>query len=105
MVGRHQGVLPLWSWLSRSRETAPSSASGGKGLASTSPGTSGSVKPDTNRMAWAYIHQPVNARKYSDEEVGTIKIRIRRAAEARKVALPDPDEFVDLTARVRKKRK
>jgi hypothetical protein len=36
--------------------------------------------------------------------VRTIKARIRRAAKARKVALPDPDEFVELMKRVRKKR-
>ena len=45
------GRLPLRSWLSRSLATALSSASGLKGLASTSPGTSGSAKPETNRMA------------------------------------------------------
>ena len=61
--------------------------------------------PGRIKAAWAYIHQPSNAGKYTDEEVRTIKIRIRRAAKARQVALPDPDEFVDLTARVRKKRK
>jgi hypothetical protein len=55
--------------------------------------------------AWAYIHQPDNAAKYTDEEVRTIRVRIRRAAKARQVALPDPDEFVELMARVRKKRK
>jgi hypothetical protein len=49
--------------------------------------------------------QPVNAGKYIDEEVRTIKIRIRRAAKARKVALPDPHEFVELMARVRKRGK
>jgi hypothetical protein len=61
--------------------------------------------PGRIKAAWAYIHQPLNAGKYTDEEVRTIKIRIRRAAKARKVALPDPDEFVELMARVRKKRK
>jgi hypothetical protein len=35
----------------------------------------------------------------------TIKIRIRRAAKAGKVALPDPDEFLELMDRVRKKRR
>ncbi len=59
--------------------------------------------PDRVKAAWAYIHQPLNAEKYTAEEVRTIKIRIRRAAEVRKVALPDPDEFVELMDRVRKK--
>ena len=61
--------------------------------------------PGRIKAAWAYIHQPVNAGKYSNEEVRTIKIRIRRAAKARKVALPDPDEFLELMDRVRKKRR
>jgi hypothetical protein len=60
--------------------------------------------PGRIKAAWAYIHQPVNARKYSAQEVRTIQARIRRAAKARKVALPDPDEFVELMKRVRKKR-
>ncbi len=47
----------------------------------------------------------MNAEKYTAEEVRTIKIRIRRAAEVRKVALPDPDEFVELMDRVRKKKR
>ncbi len=59
--------------------------------------------PGRVKAAWAYIHQPLNAEKYTAEEVRTIKIRIRRAAEVRKVALPDPDEFVELMDRVRKK--
>jgi hypothetical protein len=61
--------------------------------------------PGRIKAAWAYIHQPENAAKYSDEEVRTIKIRIRKAGEARKVALPDPDEFVELMARVRKRKR
>ena len=60
--------------------------------------------PGRIKAAWAYIHQPANAEKYDAEEVRTIKIRIRRAAKARKMALPDPDEFVKLLDRVRKKR-
>jgi hypothetical protein len=60
--------------------------------------------PGRIKAAWAYIHQPVNAAKYTREEVRTIKIRIRRAAKARKVTLPDPDEFVELMARVRKRK-
>jgi len=60
--------------------------------------------PGRIKAAWAYIHQPVNAAKYSGEEVRTIKRRIREAARARWVTLPDPDEFVALLDRVRKKR-
>lgn len=60
--------------------------------------------PGRIKAAWAYIHQPSNASKYTPEEARTIKLRVRRAAKARKVALPDPDEFVELMARVRKKR-
>jgi hypothetical protein len=60
--------------------------------------------PGRIKAAWAYIHQPVNAAKYSGEEVRTITRRIRAAARARRVTLPDPDEFVALLDRVRKKR-
>ncbi len=60
--------------------------------------------PGRIKAAWAYIHQPSNAQKYTREEVRTIKGRVRRAAKIRGVELPDPDEFVDLMARVRKKR-
>ena len=61
--------------------------------------------PERIKAAWAYIHQPSNAEKYTDEERRTIKIRVRRAAQARQMALPDPDEFVELMARVRKRKK
>ncbi len=60
--------------------------------------------PGRIKAAWAYIHQPRNAEKYTAGEVRTIKARIRAAARARKVALPDPDEFVALLDRVRKKK-
>jgi hypothetical protein len=60
--------------------------------------------PGRIKAAWAYIHQPSNSEKYSAQEVRTIKARIRRAAKARRVSLPDPDEFVELMARVRKHR-
>ena len=59
--------------------------------------------PGRIKAAWAYIHQPRNAEKYTAGEVRTIKARIRAAAKARKMALPDPDEFVELMDRVRKK--
>ena len=41
------------------------------------------------KAAWAYIHRPSNAEQYSNGELRTIKVRIRRAAQARQVALPD----------------
>jgi hypothetical protein len=61
--------------------------------------------PGRIKAAWAYIHQPSNAEKYSPGERRTIRARIRAAAKARKVALPDPDAFVELMARVRKRKK
>jgi hypothetical protein len=61
--------------------------------------------PGRIKAAWAYIHQPRNAQKYAPGEARTIKARIRAAAKVRKVALPNPDEFVELMARVRRKRK
>ena len=60
--------------------------------------------PGRIKAAWAYIHQPRNAQKYTAGEVRTIKARVRAAARARKVALPDPDEFVALLYLVRKKK-
>ncbi len=59
--------------------------------------------PGRIKAAWAYIHQPRNAGKYAPAEVRTIKARIRKTAKARSVALPDPDEFVELMKRLRKK--
>jgi len=61
--------------------------------------------PGRIKAAWAYIHQPSNAAKYTLREARTIKARIRGAAKARKVTLPDPDEFVELMARLRKRGK
>jgi hypothetical protein len=57
--------------------------------------------PGRIKAAWAYIHQPRNAAKYSASERRTIKSRIRQAARSRRVTLPDPQEFVELLARVR----
>ncbi len=54
--------------------------------------------PGRIKAAWAYIQQPSNAAKYTEAEQRTIKLRIRRAAEAREVALPDRDEFVEQMA-------
>ena len=59
--------------------------------------------PGRIKAAWAYIHQPRNAAKYTAAEARTIKSRIRKAARERKVALPDPDEFMELMKRVRRK--
>jgi hypothetical protein len=61
--------------------------------------------PGRIKAAWAYIHQPRNAKKYTAGELRTIRARIRAAAKRRKVTLPDPDEFVKLMDRVRKKRR
>ena len=58
--------------------------------------------PGRIRAAWAYIHQPSNAAKYSPSERRTIVGRIRKAAKSRKVTLPDPEEFVELMARLRR---
>jgi hypothetical protein len=57
--------------------------------------------PGRIKAAWAYIHQPSNAAKYSAGERRTIKTRIRQEARTRRVTLPDPREFVELLARVR----
>jgi Family of unknown function (DUF6582) len=59
--------------------------------------------PGRIKAAWAYIHQPRNAAKYTLGEVRTIKARIRRTASKRKVQLPDPEEFMKLMKRIRKK--
>jgi hypothetical protein len=61
--------------------------------------------PGRIQAAWAYIHQPNNAAKYTPGERRTIISRIRKAAKARRVALPDPDEFVKRMARVRRQRR
>ena len=60
--------------------------------------------PGRIKAAWAYIHQPSNAAKYTAGERRTIVARIRKAAKDRKVTLPDPDEFLELMARVRRKK-
>ena len=44
--------------------------------------------PKQAREAWAYIHDQANADLHTPEEVRTIKIRARRAAEALGVDLP-----------------
>jgi hypothetical protein len=60
--------------------------------------------PGRIKAAWSYIHQPSNASKYSPAERRTIKSRIRQAAKERRVELPDPEEFLELMKRVRRKR-
>jgi hypothetical protein len=59
--------------------------------------------PGRIRAAWAYIHQPRNAAKYTASERRTIMGRIRKAAKSRRLNLPDPKEFMELMARVRRK--
>ena len=61
--------------------------------------------PGRIKAAWAYIHQPTNYSKYTPAERRTIKSRIRKAARAHRVALPDPDEFIELMERVRNRKK
>jgi hypothetical protein len=61
--------------------------------------------PGRIKAAWAYIHQPTNAAKYTVAERRTIESRIKRAAKTRQVDLPDPDEFVELMGRVRRQRR
>jgi hypothetical protein len=56
------------------------------------------------KAAWAYIHQPSNAQKYTAGERRTIMNRIRKAAKDRALTLPDPDEFLELMKRVRRKK-
>jgi uncharacterized protein DUF6582 len=60
--------------------------------------------PGRIKAAWAYINQRNNAAKYTAGELRTIKARIRKAAKHRAVALPDPDEFVELMKKVRRRR-
>jgi hypothetical protein len=59
--------------------------------------------PGRIKAAWAYIHQPRNSAKYTAAEARTIKSRIRKVARERRLALPDPDEFMELMKRVRRK--
>jgi hypothetical protein len=61
--------------------------------------------PGRIKAAWAYIHQPSNASKYSAAERRAIKGRIRKAAKDRTVALPDPAEFVELMKQVRRRKR
>jgi hypothetical protein len=60
--------------------------------------------PGRIKAAWAYIHQPSNAGKYSAAERRSIMSRIRKAARSRGVELPDPDEFIERLARVRRRK-
>ena len=60
--------------------------------------------PGRIKAAWAYIHQPRNAAKYTAAERRSILSRIRKAAKARRLALPDPEEFMEVMAKVRRQR-
>jgi hypothetical protein len=59
--------------------------------------------PGRIKAAWAYIHQPTNAAKYTAAERRIIQSRIKKAARAKKMVLPDPDEFLELLKRVRRR--
>ncbi len=59
--------------------------------------------PGRIRAAWAYIHQPTNASKYTAAERRIIRSRIKKAARARRLELPDPDEFLELLRRARRR--
>ncbi len=61
--------------------------------------------PGRIKAAWAYIHQPSNAAKYTAAERRTIQSRIRKAAKKGMVELPDPDEFVELMSEVRRRKR
>ena len=61
--------------------------------------------PGRSKAAWAYIHQPSNAAKYTAAERRTIQSRIRKAAKKAVVELPDPDEFIELMSRVRRRKR
>jgi hypothetical protein len=54
------------------------------------------------KAAWAYIHQPSNKAKYPPGERRLILGRIRQAAKARHLTLPNPDEFLETMAQVRR---
>lgn len=59
--------------------------------------------PGRIRAAWAYVHTRSNAANYTAVELRAIKRRIRAAARARELALPDPEEHLQLLSRVRKR--
>ena len=60
--------------------------------------------PGRIKAAWSYIHQPSNAKKYPAGERRIIVGRIRTAARKRSIQLPDPEEFLKLMQRVRRKK-
>ena len=60
--------------------------------------------PGRTKAAWAYIHQPSNASKYTAAERRTIQ-GLRKAAASRKVELPDPDEYLELMSGVRRRKR
>ena len=59
--------------------------------------------PGRIKAAWAYVHTGSNAANYTAAELRAIRRRIRAAAEARELALPDPEEHLELLSRVRKR--
>ncbi|GAB3019217.1 DUF6582 domain-containing protein [Spirosoma pulveris] len=46
--------------------------------------------PEHVRAAWSYINHKDNAAKYEDDEVATIKERIRKAAKKFEVTIDEP---------------
>ncbi len=61
--------------------------------------------PGRIKAAWAYIHQPSNSAKYTAADRRAIQSRIRKVAKAKRVELPDPDEFVELMSEVRRRKR
>jgi hypothetical protein len=61
--------------------------------------------PGRIKAAWAYVHQPSNAAKYTAAERRIIQSRIKKAAKTRRVELPNPDEFVELMSKVRRRKR
>lgn len=98
----------MTSRIHRRRDTDPAAGRRKYGNANFADPTNKKYPIDTPgriKAAWAYIHQPRNAAKYSAAERQTIRGRIRKAAKLRNVTLPDPDEFIELMARVRQRRR
>jgi hypothetical protein len=104
-VGHRRGTTLMPKKIHRRRDADPREGREKYGHATFADPVNNKYPIDTPgriKAAWAYIHQSRNAEKYAAGELRTLKARIRQAARARKVALPDPDEFVELMKRVRK---
>jgi hypothetical protein len=93
--------------ISRRRDTDPSEGLEKYGKTVFADPTNKKYPIDTPgriKAAWAYIHQPRNAAKCTPAERRSMMSRIRKAAQSRRVELPDPEEFMELMARVRRER-